>query len=456
MTAISEGPGRRLAPMSVMRAVAAFLVAGLVVLTVVGVLLAVAQKQQATDEAISDASVLTRIKAEDVVGPQALGAALQAGPGYAALDALVRERVLSDDVVRVKIWDETGRVVYSDDTSLVGRTFPLPEEELAALRTGDAVSEVSDLDEDENLGEADYDRLLQVYLGVRTDTGQQLLFETYQPYDTIQEASFRMWSGTLPVLVGGLLLLYVVQAPLAYRMARRLQSAQEEREQLLVGSLATADRERSRIASDLHDGVVQGLVGASYTLNAAASAARSAGDRPAADQMAGTAGDLRRWVRELRSLIVTVAPPALHRQGLGPSLRDLLSPLEARGIVVRLDLDGADDLPEVVEALAYRVAQEAVRNIVRHAGASTVEVSVRVAHSVLVLRVCDDGAGFDPGQATRQHGSVGLELLTSLAATQEGRLDVDAAPGAGTAVTLRVAVPQGARPHEPVVLGVAR
>ena len=58
-----------------------------------------------------------------------------------------------------------------------------------------------------------------------------------------------------PILLGGLALLYLLQAPLAYRMARRLRRSQEEREALLVGALAASDRERSRIAADLHDGV---------------------------------------------------------------------------------------------------------------------------------------------------------------------------------------------------------
>lgn len=91
------------------------------------------------------------------------------------------------------------------------------------------LAEVSDLDEAENAQEAHYGTLLQVYLGVRTPTGQPLLFETYQPYDTIHEASRRQWLTSLPVLVGGLVLLYLVQAPLAYRRAagsaRRRRSA---------------------------------------------------------------------------------------------------------------------------------------------------------------------------------------------------------------------------------------
>ena len=386
-------PLRPLAPVSVGRAVAVFLLAGLVVLAGIGAVLALAQRQSATAEAIRDARTITHLQASDVVGPALTSEALRPGPAYDALDEIVRERVLGALVVRVKIWDETGQVVYSDDRDIVGQRFPLPEEELEALRTGQTVAEVSDLDEPEHLDEVQFGKLLQVYLGVRTPTGQPLLFETYQPYDTIRQASNRMWQTSLPVLVGGLVLLYLVQAPLAYRMAVRLRAAQEEREQLLVAALAAADRERSRIASDLHDGVVQGLAGASYTLSAAAGSARTAGAADTADTLSRTAADLRRWVRELRSLIVTVAPPALHSQGLASSLADLVATLEARGLEVQLD-----------------------------------------------------GQGFEPGSpAARRRGSVGLELLRSLVQAQQGTLDVASTPGSGTSLTLRTpTAPRGA------------
>ena len=435
---------RDLVPVSVTRAVALFLLAGLLVLVTIAGLLTVAQRHTAVSEAIRQARTLTDLEAHDVVGPALTDQALVAGPAFDELDRVVRERVLGTLIVRVKVWDETGRVVYSDDESLVGRQFPLPPDELDALRSGTTVAEVSDLTEPENAGEAHFGTLLQVYLGVRTTQGRPLLFETYQPYDTIRAASRRMWLTSLPVLVGGLLLLYLVQAPLAYRMAVRLRAAQDERELLLVGSLAASDRERARIAADLHDGVVQGLAGASYTLSAAAQRARTDGQHDTADTVQRTALDLRRWVRELRSLIVTVTPPALHSQGLVSSLTDLVAILEGRGLEVTLDVEGGDGLPEDVEALAYRVAQEAVRNVVRHADAQHVQVHLRVEgdDGRLRLAVADDGRGFDVDGVSRRHGSVGLELLRTVAAAQGGRLDVTSSPEAGTRVGLSIALPQ--------------
>jgi len=283
---------------------------------------------------------------------------------------------------------------------------------------------------------------------VRTPTGQRLLFETYQPYQSVTDSSRRLWLTSLPVLLGGLALLYLVQAPLAYRMARRLKRSQDEREALLLAALAASDKERATIASDLHDGIVQGLAGASYSLSAAAGRARQV-DEDAARVMAATATDLRRWVRELRSLVVTITPPQLHVQGLATSLVDLAATLEVRGLAVTVDVDaaGTEELDEATETLVYRAAQEAARNIVRHADAGTVTLSLARVHTsssggrdeVLVLRVRDDGRGFEPGgTAARGRGSVGLELLGGLVASHGGTLTVDASPGEGTELVLRV------------------
>ena len=417
-------PGLR--PVRVGRAVTTFLVTGLAALTAVAVFLAIDQHQEATAEAIRDARTLTNLEATDVVGPLLTDAALQPGPARDRLDDVVRHRVLGSHIVRVKVWDETGTIRYSDDAGLIGARFGLPGDELTALRDGTTDAEVSDLDAAENRDERQFGKLLQVYQGVRTPEGTRLLFETYQPYEVISVSSRRLWLATLPVLLGGLVLLYLVQAPLAYRMASRLRAAQDEREALLLATLAASDRERATLAADLHDGVVQGLAGASYTLEAT----------PTRDVAVTTARDLRRWVRELRSLVVTITPPALHAQGLATSLTDLAATLELRGLTVEVDVPQVQ-LPEAVESLVYRAAQEAVRNVVRHANAQ--HVVIRLTADPLVLTVADDGRGIDPGDSPRARGSVGLDLLTQLAAQQGGTLTVTSAPGTGT--TLRLEVP---------------
>ena len=442
MTRLEGEPGG--ATVSVTRAVAAFLVAGLVVLTATGAVLAVLQRRQAVTEAVRDARSLTSVMAHAVVGPVLSDAALVPGADGGSLDQLVKERVLGNWIVRVKIWDAKGRIVYSDDASLIGRVFPLPDEERRALtQEGPALAEVSNLSEPENVGEQQFGKLLQVYLGVRTKEGTPLLFETYQAYDTIRASSRAMWLDSLPVLIGALGLLYLVQIPLAYRMAVRLRSVQEQREQLLLSALAASDRERRRIAADLHDGVLQGLSGASYSLSAAAGGVRAAGDNDAANSVERTALDLRRWVRELRTLVVTITPPALHQQGLAASLADLASTMEVRGVEASIDVTAGEGLAldEATEALVYRVAQEAVRNVVRHADAGRAILALEVDRPAgrLRLTVTDDGRGYDVAQAgARARGSVGLELLRALVAERGGSLTSTSSAGTGTTLALSV------------------
>lgn len=371
------------------------------------------------------------------------------GPAQTALDAVVRGHVLGSRIVRVKIWDASGRIVYSDDRTLIGQRFALPADEREVLASGAIAAEVSDLGAAENLDEKQFGRLLQVYEGVRTPSGTPLLFETYQPYTIITDASHRMWLTSLPALLGGLVLLYLLQAPLAYRLARRLQRSQEEREALLLRALSATDRERAAIAADLHDGVVQELAGTSFTLAAEADRA-AATDPDGARVMRSAAADLRRWVRELRSLIVTIVPPALHAQGLRSTLTDLAATLEARGIAVTVAVDDIGPVDETSEVPAYRAAQEGVRNVVRHAEATQVLISVtRDDQGTLRLTVRDDGRGLDQEYGgTRRRGSVGLDLLGQLVAAHGGRLTVANGPAGGVelVVLLPGTVP-AASPH---------
>lgn len=442
---------------SVPKAVATFLLAGLVVLTVVACVLALVLHATATAEAIRQALMVTNLEATAVVGPVLVDEALVPGPAQVTLDRVVRQRVIGHQIVRVKVWDATGRIVYSDDTSLIGTRFPLEGQERAVIDNGGASAEVSDLSGAENQDEKQWGQLLQVYQVVQTPAGQRLLFETYQPYQVITDSSERLWLSSLPVLLGGLSLLYLVQAPLAYRMARRLKRSQDEREGLLLATLAASDRERATIAADLHDGVVQGLTGASYSLSAAA--VRTGESKESMAQvMTDTAKDLRRWMRELRSLVVTITPPALHEHGLPRALADLGATLELRDLRIDFDVTAADGLDETTETLVYRAAQEAVRNIVRHADASAVRLSVtRVVTATsarrmecLVLRVSDDGCGFDTdGSSARHRGSVGLELLDAIVTSHGGALTVDSFVNQGTEVTVTVPLkPASEQPRE--------
>ena len=151
-------------------------------------------------------------------------------------------------------------------------------------------------------------------------------------------------------------------------------------------------QERRRIAADLHDGVVQDLAGVAFGLAPLAQTAERRGDAEEAGVLRDAAARLRQGVRDLRTLLVEIHPPNLASTGLEAALGDLLSPLEARGIVTELDV--APDAPDGNDELAYRVAREALRNAQAHAQCSSVRVTVTRSADGTRMVVADDGRGF--------------------------------------------------------------
>ncbi len=225
----------------------------------------------ATAEAINEAEVITQIDARGIVAPLLTTELLSGSPAaIAAVDAVVVGRVLDSRVVRVKIWTAAGKVVYSDAHGLIGETFALGDDEQDALADGTTDSEVSDLSRPENRYERSFGSLVEVYLPVRALNGTKLLFETYQLDSAIQADEARVWGGIFPALVAGLTLLFIVQVPLSWRLARRLQRSSQDRAALLQRAIDSSETERWRIAGDLHDGPVQNLTAVSITLGSAA------------------------------------------------------------------------------------------------------------------------------------------------------------------------------------------
>ena len=248
-----------------------------------------------------------------------------------------------------------------------------------------------------------------------------------------------MWRQFVPIVLGALLLLTLLQLPLAWSTARRLDASLSERERLLRRAVEATDTERRRIARDLHDGVVQDLAAASFALVGATAQSKAKGHGEEAEAMEGGAQALRRGIRSLRTLLVEIYPPSLHRAGLPAALRDLLDPLAGRGIEVKLDLPDIVEVGDEVAELVFRVAQEAVRNVAEHSAAGTVDVRL-TATGTVALTVADDGIGFDPAKLadTPAGGHVGLLLLRDLARTAGGSLEIDASPGRGTRLHLEV------------------
>jgi two-component system, NarL family, sensor kinase len=433
--------GFRGRPISVTRAVTQFALSGLAALIVVGVVGALLLRDRSTTDEIQDARTFAEVVAKGIVEPALTDEILAGRPAAVPeLDDVVEE-LKKSGVVRVKLWSRDGTIVYSDKRQLIGRRFPLGEDELAVFDSGEVVAELSDLTRPENEFERPAGKLLEVYLPV-TKGDRTLMFELYLPFSSVVAGGRRTWRAVAPAFLAALALLALVQIPLAWSMARQLRDRQREREDLLVRALEASDAERRRIAGDLHDGVVQDLAGVSYSLAAAA-------DRPEglrADEAEGAlregAAATRRTMRRLRSLLVEIYPPRLHAAGIEAALGDLVTPLIAAGVEANVDVQEPAGLSPEVERFVFRAAQEALRNVDAHSGASKVDVRVSSDGERVVLVVEDDGKGFTPESAARRRGEghFGLSLLGDLAADLGGSLEVRSEPGGGTRV--QVVVPK--------------
>jgi two-component system, NarL family, sensor kinase len=355
------------------------------------------------------------------------------------LDSLVLGQIVTGSVVRVKLWSKDGTILYSDEPALIGQRFPLGDEELRLFDQGGADAELSDLSQPENRYERAQGKLLEAHTAVRTPDGTQVLFEIYQRFGSVNASATRLLEALAPPLLGGLAVLFLLQLPLAWSMARRLQRGHRERERLLANAVDASSQERRRIAADLHDGVVQDLAGVAFGLAPVAAGAERRGDADEARALKDATGTLRQGVRELRTLLVEIHPPNLESVGLEAALSDVLSPLAAAGIATHLEVD--DAVTPRADALVYRVAREAIRNAHAHGKPTTVRVEVtQQAPDVIRLVVADDGAGFTGAEREQRaaEGHVGLTLLEGLAVQAGGTLRVDSEPGRGTRVQLEV------------------
>ena len=394
--------------------------------------------------AIDEAKRETRTKVQEAgqLVESTVGNGLLAGKPAAvgAVDDVVVARVLSSSIVRVKVWSADGRVLYSDDPAQIGGRYQLDSGQLRLLREGGAKVEVSDLRRPENALDRGQGELIEAYTRIRTPSGTPLLFEVYQRFGSVTASARRLLAALAPPILGAIALIVLIQVPLLGSLTRRLQRGNDEREALLGNAIAASARERRRVASYLHDGPVQDIAGLAFSLAPLADAVAARGASEEAGVLRGTIERLRRTVRDLRALLVELHPPHLAAAGLEAAIADLVSPLQASGAAVSVAIAGAERLDREQEALVYRVAQEAVRNVIAYADATSASVDLTVDDGVARLVVSDNGRGFDPEVRKRRlaEGHLGLSLVEELARQSGGTLEISSSEGAGTRVELEV------------------
>jgi signal transduction histidine kinase len=219
------------------------------------------------------------------------------------------------------------------------------------------------------------------------------------------------------------------------------QARERQRTEALGLVIAAQEDERARVARDLHDEVGQALTGVLLGLHLVDTAVRA---RPVdADRAAERTADVRQLVAEalgqVRRLAADLRPTVLDDLGLAAALQRLVSDVGGRlGVGVDLELGSVERrgrLPGPVETVVYRVVQESLTNVVRHAHAQHVTVHVVASPTQLLATISDDGVGFDPAVA---RGSLGLLGMSERAGLAGGSLNLRSRVGQGTSVYLHL------------------
>jgi len=245
--------------------------------------------------------------------------------------------------------------------------------------------------------------------------------------------------------LGGFTLLFLVATILLSAFDAHLGECHQASGDLrrCLGRLAdTQDEERRLLAAELHEIVGQNL----SALNAELSLIRSQLPPEAAgglsDRLTNTSALIKQGVQAVRNVMAQLRPPDLDELGLAAALRWHAAALESRaGVAVTVDAD--DKLPRPspkVENVVLRVYAEALTNISKHAGAKTVGVTLESREDHVVMKIVDDGQGFDAKQPLRRNDNAGwgLMLMRERGASGEATLRTQAAPGAGTSVEFRI------------------
>lgn len=219
-----------------------------------------------------------------------------------------------------------------------------------------------------------------------------------------------------------------------------VEAAAEERKRLLADLMAHTESDRGRAAAHLHQQAVS--LHTAMASFAGALEGPASGLGPGVPSVAGMAAermrmDLARQVEWLRQVLTVVAPVGER----GPSPERLTAPIRAYvgnlysdgpKPAVRVEVDPRLDLDWTTEVVTHRIVQEAIHNVWRHAGATSIDVRITAPVRALEIEVVDDGTGFDPGAAAGRES--GIATMRALAEFADGRLEVTSAPGHGTRV----------------------
>ncbi|HET8905871.1 MAG TPA: sensor histidine kinase [Ktedonobacterales bacterium] len=423
--------------------------------------------EQIKADVIKESATTTALYMDSFIAPnlQELSYTKTLLPAHvAALGDLLRKTTLGRQVVTFKVWDADGQVIYSTNPALIGRVFPIDEDQASSWR-GQVVAGISDLQNAENVEDRRFNtRLLQIYSPVRLNgTGQIIaVAEFYQSVDALEAeisaAQIRSW-----FVVGSAMTAIFLLLVGFVRWAGKMIGRQEitlhqqvmqltellaqnadlhERVRRAAASVATLDeRFLRRISAELHDGPAQ-EIGLSL-LQLDGLSGFEPGGTPETSQrrafehpLTEIRSSLRRALGELRSISAGLGLPHLESMTMEEILTRVVRSHERRtGTSVSAQVDEMPQhAPLPVKITVYRLIQESLNNAFRHAGGAGQRIGARQEAGVLRIEVADRGPGFDVAQALNNEEHLGLAGMRERVESLGGQFQIESDGSQGTKV----------------------
>jgi signal transduction histidine kinase len=446
------------------RLVLRFAAGALVAFAVIGAGLAVLMSRRLLDRERQAATGHAEFVVDSVfrehLTPKDLSAPVR-GDRYTELMTFVKGNVLQPPLVLVTVWRNDGTATFSNIQRFIGGKFPIdPRLHTAFVRGALASGLAINLDKKRLFVPRLPDQILDTFVPVfdkasKTPTVPVAVVETYTDYGVVSSRAWAIFKKDFLTVAEGLGIIYLLLLPLAWSISHTLEkqndrvelllsrehSTQFERRRLLDRMLKAAEEERTRLAAELHDGAVQRLARLGFGLERVRSRQKQ-GDVTGAEQMLREMqASVFEEVAELRAMMSRLRPPVLDQRGLEDALRDRAEAIRAdTGLecTIQAKLDGR--LAPSLETVLYRVSQEALQNVVKHARAKHARVVLGRDNGTVVLEVQDDGVGFHPNAVKSAGGDhFGMLAMRDRVEMIGGSCEVTSSPGQGTRV--RVVLP---------------
>jgi signal transduction histidine kinase len=426
-----------------MSLLAKFGVLSFVVIALLGLVLANTLRTVIANRGLADARLAAEVAVRVGIQTQLTPEDLDHGIGPARrrlLDTGVYGGATDRVIARIKVWNHARTIVYSDDPGLVGQTAHEQEDLDEAFR-GETHAEIVDADyagQDADYAAllATHGELLEVYVPIwfADQPSPAGVFELYLPWRPVAAQIARDTRVLYLVLAGGLTLLYAALFRIVAHASADLQRQVRHNAHLVRQLIQTSEAERARLAAELHDGPVQGLSALGYELHRIVRRVDPDAQADTSALLDDVQQQLGAEVRRLRTVMTELRPAALDEQGLRDHAASFAS---QTGLPCEVDIVFEGRLAPEHETILFRVAQEALANVAKHAKAATTQVVLVDRGQGVTLTVADDGIGFAPERmaALAKQGHFGLVGMRERVEMAGGRWSVRSAPGSGTTVT---------------------